>query len=149
MKRIIQRYNPEKDDSPYVELFELDDSKIKHDTMLLEVLLMLRQQDSSLAFRSSCQEGVCGSDGMNVNGKNHLSCITPVADLKQPITIKPLPGLPIIKDLIIDMSLFYQQYNSVKPYLQTERLNSEHEHLQTPEQRAELDGGYECILCAC
>ncbi|QCU90290.1 succinate dehydrogenase iron-sulfur subunit [Thiomicrorhabdus sediminis] len=149
MKIIIQRYNPETDRVPYDELFEIDDAQIQHDTMLLEVLLMLRENDSTLAFRSSCQEGVCGSDGMNVNGKNHLSCITPVSSLTQPITIRPLPGLPIIRDLIIDLNLFYQQYQSVKPYLQSEPLDSEHEHLQTPEQRAQLDGSYECILCAC
>lgn len=149
MKLIINRYNPETDKAPFDQTFELDDQLISHDTMLLEVLQLIREQDPSLGFRSSCQEGVCGSDGMNVNGKNHLSCITPVSSLKQPIVIKPLPGLPIIKDLIIDMELFYKQYREVDPFLQTTPLNPDQEHLQTPEERAKLDGSYECILCGC
>ncbi|BCN93269.1 succinate dehydrogenase iron-sulfur subunit [Thiomicrorhabdus immobilis] len=149
MKLIINRYNPENDQAPYEQFFEVDDALIQPDTMLLEVLQMVREQDPSLGFRSSCQEGVCGSDGMNVNGKNHLSCITPVTSLKQPIVIKPLPGLPIIKDLIIDMKLFYQQYQDVKPFLQATPLNPSQEHLQTPKERAKLDGSYECILCGC
>lgn len=149
MKLTISRYNPEKDKSPYDEVFEVNDALIKHDTMLLDVLHLVREQDPSVGFRSSCQEGVCGSDGMNVNGKNHLSCITPVATLSQPIIIKPLPGLPIIKDLIIDMSLFYEQYQSIDPFLQTVPLDIEQEHLQSPQERAKLDGSYECILCGC
>ena len=149
MKITISRYNPEKDKVPYDETFEIDDALIKHDTMLLDALHLVREQDPSVGFRFSCQEGVCGSDGMNVNGKNHLSCITPVSTLSQPIIIKPLPGLPIIKDLIIDMSLFYQQYQSVDPFLQTEPLNLEEEHLQSPKERVKLDGSYECILCGC
>lgn len=149
MKLTISRFNPEKDKVPYDENFEVDDDLIKHDTMLLDVLHLIREQDPSVGFRSSCQEGVCGSDGMNVNGKNHLSCITPVSTLSQPIIIKPLPGLPIIKDLIIDMSLFYQQYQSVDPFLQTETLDPREEHLQSPTERAKLDGSYECILCGC
>lgn len=149
MKLIISRYNPEIDYSPYDETFIIEDSLIKHDAMLLELLHLVREQDSSLAFRSSCQEGVCGSDGMNVNGKNHLSCITPVSSLSQPIVIKPLPGLPIIKDLIIDMELFYKQYQNVDPFLQSDKINLEEEHLQTPEERAKLDGSYECIMCGC
>ena len=149
MKLTISRYNPEKDKVPYDETFEVDDTLIKHDTMLLDVLHLIREQDPSVSFRFSCQEGVCGSDGMNVNGKNHLSCITPISSLSQPIIIKPLPGLPIIKDLIIDMSLFYQQYQSVDPFLQTEPLDIEEEHLQSPKERAKLDGRYECILCGC
>lgn len=149
MKLIISRYNPGIDYSPYDETFIIEDSLIKHDTMLLELLHLAREQDSSLTFRSSCQEGVCGSDGMNVNGKNHLSCITPVSSLSQPIVIKPLPGLPIIKDLIIDMELFYKQYQNVDPFLQSEKINLEEEHLQTPEERAKLDGSYECIMCGC
>lgn len=149
MKIIISRFNPETDSAPYEQTFEVDNGRIQHDTMLLEVLKIIQEQDPSLGFRSSCQEGVCGSDGMNVNGQNHLSCITPVASLSQPITIRPLPGLPIIKDLIIDMSLFYEQYQKVDPFLQAGDVDIEHEHLQSPEDRAKLDGSYECILCAC
>lgn len=149
MKLIINRYNPQTDQAPYDQTFEIDNDLIQADFMLLDLLHLVREQDPTLGFRSSCQEGVCGSDGMNVNGKNHLSCITPVTSLKQPIVIKPLPGLPIIKDLIIDMKLFYQQYQDVKPFLQATPLNPLQEHLQTPEDRAKLDGSYECILCGC
>ncbi|WP_040725220.1 succinate dehydrogenase iron-sulfur subunit [Thiomicrorhabdus sp. Kp2] len=149
MQLIISRFNPETDKRPYDKTYNIDDSLVPDDLMLLGLLHLVRQQDPTLGFRSSCQEGVCGSDGMNVNGKNHLSCITRVSSLAQPIVIKPLPGLPIIKDLIIDMNLFYSQYQSVKPFLQTTELNLEHEHLQSPEDRAKLDGSYECILCGC
>ncbi len=149
MNIIISRFNPETDQQPYEQSYQIDDKMIHHDTMLLDLLKQVRQQDPSLAFRSSCQEGVCGSDGMNVNGQNRLSCITPVNSLEQPIIIRPLPGLPIIRDLIIDMSLFYEQYQKIEPFLQTEELNPDQEHLQSPQERAKLDGSYECILCAC
>ncbi|WP_373016874.1 succinate dehydrogenase iron-sulfur subunit [Thiomicrorhabdus sp.] len=149
MEFIISRYNPETDSEPYDQQFHLSDAEITTDMMLLEALHKIRQQDPSLSFRFSCQEGVCGSDGMNVNGRNCLSCITPLSSLESPIVIKPLPGLPIIKDLIIDMELFYKHYREVQPYLQTTELNPELEHLQTPEQREQLDGAYECILCGC
>lgn len=149
MHVIISRYNPETDADPYEQSYEVDDNLVHDDSMLLDVLKLIQEQDPTLTFRHSCQEGVCGSDGMNVNGKNHLSCITPVSSLTQPIVIKPLPGMPIIRDLIIDMSLFYEQYQKVDPFLQTDELDVAHEHLQSPEDRAKLDGSYECILCAC
>lgn len=149
MKFIISRYNPETDQDPFDQTFELDDALLHADSMLLDALHLLREQDPSIAYRSSCQEGVCGSDGMNVNGKNRLSCVTSLSELGQTITLRPLPGLPIIKDLIIDMTLFYKQYKAVKPYLETIPLNLEHEHLQSPEERAKLDGAYECIMCGC
>ena len=146
---MISRFNPEMDKAPYDKTYNIDDNLIANDLMLLGLLQLVREQDPTLSFRSSCQEGVCGSDGMNVNGKNHLSCITRVSSLQQPIIIKPLPGLPIIKDLIIDMDLFYQQYKSVNPFLQTEEIDTTQEHLQSPKERAKLDGSYECILCGC
>lgn len=149
MRFIISRYNPETDPAPYDQTFELEQHLLPTDGMLLDALHLLREQDPSLGFRSSCQEGVCGSDGMNVNGKNCLSCITPLTGLSDTIRIQPLPGLPIIKDLIIDMSLFYQQYQSMDPFLQTTPFDAKHEHLQSPEERAKLDGSYECILCGC
>ena len=149
MKVTISRFNPEMDQEPYTQSYEVNDDLIMSDSMLLDVLKLIQEQDPTLAFRSSCQEGVCGSDGMNVNGKNQLSCITPVAQLQQPIVIRPLPGLPIIRDLVIDMSLFYEQYQNVDPFLQTDKLDLEEEHLQSPEDRAKLDGSYECILCGC
>jgi succinate dehydrogenase / fumarate reductase iron-sulfur subunit len=92
---------------------------------------------------------VCGSDAMNINGKNGLACVTRVADLKEPVTIRPLPGLPVVRDLIVDMSQFFKQYHSVKPYLVNHEPPPEKERLQMPEEREALNGLYECILCAC
>ncbi len=117
--------------------------------MLLDALLLLREQDDSLSLRKSCREGVCGSDAMNINGRNGLACITPISGLRQPIELRPLPGLPVIRDLIVDMTQFFKQYRSIKPYLINNDPPPETERLQSPEQRVELDGLYECILCAC
>lgn len=149
MEFIIYRFNPEKDSAPYSQRFVLDNSQISADTMLLEALQKLKEQDPTLTFRSSCREGVCGSDGMNVNGQNKLSCITPLAELSEPITLRPLPGLPVIRDLVIDMDQFYQHYHAVEPYLQADPKDLDHERLQSPADRDQLDGRYECILCAC
>jgi succinate dehydrogenase / fumarate reductase iron-sulfur subunit len=148
MKFKVYRYNPEIDAQPFDQEFELDN--IEPGTMLLTALLRIKdEQDDTLSFRRSCGEGVCGSDGMNINGVNGLACITPIDDLKQPIEIKPLPGLPVIRDLIIDMDQFYKQYRAVKPYLIVKDPMPEVELTQTPEQREKLDGLYECVLCAC
>lgn len=144
----IYRFNPETDTKPYVQEFELDN--VESGMMLLSALLRIKdEQDETLSFRRSCGEGVCGSDGMNINGVNGLACITRVAELKQPIEIKPLPGLPVIRDLIIDMDQFYKQYRAVKPYLMVNDPMPEVELLQTPSQRENIDGLYECVLCAC
>ena len=102
-----------------------------------------------MSFRRSCREGVCGSDAMNINGKNGLACLTDVDSVAQPITLRPLPGLPVIRDLIVDMTQFFKQYHSIKPYLVNNDPAPERERLQTPEDREELNGLYECILCAC
>ena len=148
MKFRIYRYNPEVDKKPYVQEYELEN--IEPGMMLLAALLRIKDElDESLSFRRSCGEGVCGSDGMNINGVNGLACITPLDSLKQPVEIKPLPGLPVIRDLIIDMDMFYKQYRAVKPYLIVNDPMPEVELKQTPEQREKLDGLYECVLCAC
>jgi succinate dehydrogenase / fumarate reductase iron-sulfur subunit len=148
MKFKIYRYNPEKDTKPYIQSYQLDD--VEPGMMLLTALLRIKdEQDETLSFRRSCGEGVCGSDGMNINGVNGLACITSIDSLKQPIQIKPLPGLPVIRDLIIDMDQFYKQYRAVKPYLIVNDPMPEVELSQTPEQRENLDGLYECVLCAC
>ncbi len=148
MKFIIYRYNPEEKAEPYTQNFELDN--IEPGTMLLTALLRIKdEQDETLSFRRSCGEGVCGSDGMNINGMNGLACITSLDSLKQPVVINPLPGLPVIRDLIIDMDQFYKQYRAVKPYLTVTDPMPEVELSQTPEQREQLDGLYECVLCAC
>jgi succinate dehydrogenase / fumarate reductase iron-sulfur subunit len=147
MRFRIYRYNPDVDTAPYMQDFELNMES--GDAMLLDALMMLRKQDDSLGFRKSCREGVCGSDAMNINGRNGLACITSLSSLKQPIEIRPLPGLPVIRDLIVDMTQFFKQYHSIKPYLVNNDPPPETERLQSPKDRLELDGLYECILCGC
>jgi succinate dehydrogenase / fumarate reductase iron-sulfur subunit len=147
MKFSIYRYNPETDRQPRMQDYELPDDCGA--IMLLDALLLLKQQDDSLSFRRSCREGVCGSDGMNINGRNGLACILQLDTLKQPITLRPLPGLPVIRDLIVDLAQFYKQYRTVKPWLINNEPEPEIERLQSPEERARLDGLYECVLCAC
>lgn len=147
----IYRFNPEQDKKPYMKDYTLE-VPAGSDMMLLDALIMLKnQQDDTLSFRRSCREGVCGSDGMNINGKNGLACITHLSTLLKgnTITIRPLPGFPVIRDLVVDMTQFYKQYQKVKPYLKNDNPAPAKERLQSPEQRAKLDGLYECILCAC
>ena len=150
LKVSIYRYNPETDKKPYMQDFEVDTQG--RDLMVLDVLALVKEQDEGMAYRRSCREGVCGSDGVNMNGKNGLACITPLSDLsgKGKIVIRPLPGLPVVRDLVIDMTQFFTQYEKIKPYLITDNaLPPAGENKQSPEQRAKLDGLYECILCAC
>ncbi|MDE2088865.1 MAG: succinate dehydrogenase iron-sulfur subunit [Gammaproteobacteria bacterium] len=147
MRFLIYRYDPDTGDKPRLQAYELTD--VHPGMMLLEALLQIKRQDESLSFRRSCGEGVCGSDAMNINGRNGLACVTPLADLTEPVTVRPLPGLPVIRDLVVDLSQFYKQYRAVKPYLIVHDPEPEIEYLQTPEQRECLDGLYECILCAC
>jgi succinate dehydrogenase / fumarate reductase iron-sulfur subunit len=147
MRFSIYRYNPESDARPYMQAFELPDNC--EAVMLLDALLLLKREDDTLTFRRSCREGVCGSDAMSINGRNGLACITPLKDLAEPITLRPLPNMPVIRDLIVDLTPFYQQYRAVKPWLINEAPAPEIERLQSPDERAQLDGLYECILCAC
>jgi succinate dehydrogenase / fumarate reductase iron-sulfur subunit len=125
--------------------------KPKKDIMVLDLLHLIKEEDNSLSFRRSCREGVCGSDGMNINGKNGLACITPLSDVLKgnKLEIRPLPGLPVIRDLVVDMTEFYNQYEKIKPFLQNDSEPPAQERLQSPEDRDKLDGLYECILCAC
>lgn len=150
MRFSIYRYNPDTMQKPQMQDYDLDLEKHKP-IMLLDALLLLKQQDESLAFRRSCGEGVCGSDAMNINGKNGLACITPMSNFNNnsKIVIRPLPGMPVIRDLVVDLTQFYQQYNKIKPYLQNLSEVPTKERLQSPEERKKLDGLYECILCAC
>lgn len=149
MRFSIYRYNPETGKAPYMQEFDID-VKEHNCIMVLDVLLLIKNKyDETLTLRRSCREGVCGSDGMNINGKNRLACTTRLSDLKTPIIIRPLPGLPVIRDLVIDMTQFYNQYEKAKPYLQNDTPAPATERLQSPEERAKLDGLYECILCAC
>ena len=148
----IYRYNPDVDNAPRMQDYTLE-VKEGRDMMLLDALIQLKEQDPTLSFRRSCREGVCGSDGLNMNGKNGLACITPLSALTRSgkkIVIRPLPGLPVIRDLIIDMTQFYTQYEKIRPYLINDNKNPPaRENLQSPVQREKLDGLYECILCAC
>ncbi|HEX4911968.1 MAG TPA: succinate dehydrogenase iron-sulfur subunit, partial [Permianibacter sp.] len=148
MRFQIYRYNPETDNEPSMQEFDLEVPEGR-DMMLLEALHLLKEKDPTLTFRRSCREGVCGSDGMNINGKNGLACTTPVKSLKQPVVVRPLPGLPVVRDLIVDMSMFYKQYERIKPYLQNNSPAPAKERLQTPEDREKMEGLWECILCAC
>ena len=147
MKFRIYRYDPDRDEKPYMK--DYDVRLDPHDRMLLDALVRIKEQDDSLSLRRSCREGVCGSDAMNINGKNGLACITKLAELKEPVELRPLPGLPVIRDLIVDMTQFFKQYHSIKPYLMNDDPAPEKERLQSPKEREELDGLYECILCAC
>jgi succinate dehydrogenase / fumarate reductase iron-sulfur subunit len=146
----LYRYNPESDEAPYMQDFSVDTGD--RDLMVLDVLELIKaDHDGSVTYRRSCREGVCGSDGLNMNGKNGLACITPLSESIKggKLVIRPLPGLPVIRDLVVDMSLFYAQYEKVQPYLQNPTPAPAIERLQSPEERAQLDGLYECILCAC
>ena len=148
MRFQVYRYNPEVDTAPYMKEYELDIPEGK-DMMVLDALIQLKEKDPTLSFRRSCREGVCGSDGMNMNGKNGLACVTPVKSLKEPVVIRPLPGLPVVRDLAVDMSTFYRQYEKIKPYLQNKSPAPARERLQSPEDREKMEGLWECILCAC
>ncbi|MFA5521850.1 MAG: succinate dehydrogenase iron-sulfur subunit [Castellaniella sp.] len=148
LKFEIYRYDPDKDERPYMQKLEV--TLQPHDKMLLDALTRIKNDvDDSLALRRSCREGVCGSDAMNINGKNGLACTTNLLDLKEPIVLRPLPGLPVVRDLVVDMTHFFDQYHSIKPYLINHNPPPEKERLQSPEAREELNGLYECILCAC
>ena len=115
MRFSIYRYNPETQEPAFMQDYVLDD--VRPGTMLLEAILRIKVIDETLGFRRSCGEGVCGSDAMNINGRNGLACVTPLEELKEPIEIRPIPGIPVIRDLIVDMEPFYSQYIVVKPYL--------------------------------
>ncbi|WWO96397.1 MAG: succinate dehydrogenase iron-sulfur subunit [Candidatus Dasytiphilus stammeri] len=151
LKFSIYRYNSETNHPPRMQDYILRIDECRHDMVLLDALLLIKEQDPTLSFRRSCREGVCGSDGLNINGKNGLACITPLSSVlrnKKKIIVRPLPGLPVIRDLIVDLDIFYRQYKKIKPYLLNDTVPVR-EYLQTPAQREKLNGLYECILCAC
>lgn len=150
MQVSVYRFDPDKDNEPYMQDFDLEIPGNK-DLMVLDVLELLKEMDPSVAYRRSCREGVCGSDGVNMNGKNGLACTTPLSEVvkRGKLAVRPLPGLPVIRDLVVDMGQFYDQYKKVQPWLINDEEPPAQERLQSPEERAELDGLYECILCAC
>jgi succinate dehydrogenase / fumarate reductase iron-sulfur subunit len=147
MKFSIYRYDPDADAKPYMQDYDIALEPTDH--MLLDAILRIKMEDDSLTIRRSCREGVCGSDAMNINGRNGLACITSIRSLKEPVVLRPLPSFPVIRDLVVDMTQFFKQYHSITPYLINYDPPPEKERLQSPEQRDELDGLYECILCAC
>ncbi|MDA0902457.1 MAG: succinate dehydrogenase iron-sulfur subunit [Proteobacteria bacterium] len=148
----VYRYDPEDAEkkNPHIDRFELDLDKCG--PKVLDALIKIKaEQDSSLTFRRSCREGICGSCSMNIDGTNTLACTKSISDCKSDvIKIYPLPHMPVIKDLVSDLTNFYEQYKSVKPWLQAKEPEAnQKERLQSPEDREKLDGLYECILCAC
>lgn len=162
MKVSIYRYNPDTDDVPRMQDYEVE-LREGEDMMVLDLLEGLKEKDPSLTFRRSCREGVCGSDGVNINGANTLACITRVSAVlsggtlpsgqrltkAKAIVIRPMPGQPVIRDLVVDMTEFYKQYERMKPYLLNNEPAPSIERLQSQEDREKLDGLYECIMCGC
>ena len=150
MQVSIYRYNPDVEQDPSMQDYTVDLPEGR-DLMVLDLLELVKQQDSTVSYRRSCREGVCGSDGMNMNGTNGLACITPVSEIAKggKLVLRPLPGLPVMRDLVVDMTQFYKQYEKIQPYVINNDPPPAQERLQTPEERAELAGLYECILCAC
>ena len=148
----IYRFNPDNDEKPYLQKYEVD---ITDCPMVLDALQRIKaDMDSSLTYRRSCREGICGSCAMNINGQNTLACLCKMPETE--VKIYPLPHMPVIKDLVPDLKQFYEHYSSIKPYLQAgdDKPKNfvdgvEREYLQSPEDRKKLDGLYECILCAC
>ena len=142
----IYRYDPDKGSNPTLDTFE-----VNMDTcgpMVLDALIKIKgETDSSLAFRRSCREGVCGSCAMNIDGRNTLACLKPISEVKGDVMIYPLPHLSVIKDLIPDLKGAYAQYSSIKPWVQENDLPKDSERLQTPKDRAKIDGLWECVLC--
>jgi len=145
----IYRFNPDSDANPRIDAFELDTASCG--PMVLDALIQLKASaDASLTFRRSCREGICGSCAMNINGVNRLACTTHMDDLKGEIRIYPLPHLPVVKDLVGDLTHFYAQYAAVKPWLQTRTPPPpDHERLQSKEEQEKIDRPAACILCAC
>ncbi|MCG5535667.1 succinate dehydrogenase iron-sulfur subunit [Ectothiorhodospira mobilis] len=145
----IYRWNPETEDNPRIDTYEVDMDSCG--PMVLDALIKIKEEiDPTLAFRRSCREGICGSCAMNIDGTNTLACTKPIAEIKGDVRIYPLPHMEVVKDLIPEMTHFYAQYASIKPWLQTETpAPPDRERLQSKEDRLKLDGLYECILCAC
>jgi len=145
----VYRWDPESGENPRLDIFDVD----LKDTgpMVLDALIKIKNEtDSTLAFRRSCREGVCGSCAMNIDGRNTLACTRSISECSQVVTIYPLPHLPVIKDLVPDMTHFYAQYASIEPWIVSQTPPpADRERLQSKEERAKLDGMYECILCAC
>jgi succinate dehydrogenase / fumarate reductase iron-sulfur subunit len=148
-KFLIYRWNPDNDDNPRLDSYELDLDDCGE--MVLDALIKIKDEiDPSLTFRRSCREGICGSCAMNIDGTNTLACTKYIKDIKGTVKIYPLPHMEVIKDLVPDLTHFYAQYTSIKPWLETQtQPPPDHEMLQSKEDRELLNGLYDCILCAC
>jgi succinate dehydrogenase and fumarate reductase iron-sulfur protein len=143
----IYRYDPADGGNPRIDTYTVDLDSCG--PMVLDALIKIKNEiDPTLTFRRSCREGVCGSCSMNIAGVNTLACTKAITDISGPIKVYPLPHMPVLKDLVPDLTHFYAQHASIKPYLQTKTAEPETEWKQSPEERAKLDGLYECILCA-
>lgn len=145
----IYRWDPEKKTAPYLQTYSINTNKCG--PMVLDALIKIKNEiDPTLTFRRSCREGICGSCAMNIDGENTLACIKEINTSEKISTIYPLPHMYVIKDLVPDLTNFYAQYKSIEPWLKIKNKNSKNgEYLQSIENRAKLDGLYECILCAC
>jgi len=145
----IYRWEPDSGENPRLDTYEIDLDNCG--PMILDAIIYIKNEiDSTLTFRRSCREGICGSCAMNIGGTNTLACTKAIGDFKDDIAIYPLPHMPVVKDLVPDLTHFYAQYASIKPWMQTQSPPPpDAERLQSKEERAELDGLYECILCAC
>jgi len=144
----IYRWEPESGDNPRVDSFTLDLDQCG--PMVLDAVIKIKNEiDPTLTFRRSCREGVCGSCAFNIDGMNTLACTTRIEDSKGDIKIYPLPHMPVVKDLVTDLTHFYAQLESIEPWIKTDSPVPTRERLQTPDDREQLDGLYECILCAC
>ncbi|MGB3722963.1 MAG: succinate dehydrogenase iron-sulfur subunit [Pacificimonas sp.] len=145
----IYRWSPDDDENPRYDSYDVDMDSCG--PMVLDALIKIKNEiDPTLTFRRSCREGICGSCSMNIDGTNTLACTQPIDELKGDIRITPLPHMEVVKDLVPDFKHFYAQYASIEPWLKTKTpAPAGKERIQSPEQREELDGLYECILCAC
>ncbi len=144
----VYRWDPDTGDNPRLDSYTIDLTDCG--PMVLDALIHIKNTlDSGLTFRRSCREGICGSCAMNIGGTNTLACTSAIEDFSGEIKVYPLPHMPVVKDLVPDLSNFYAQYALIKPWLQSESPPPDRERLQSKEERAELDGLYECILCAC
>ncbi len=146
---VIYRFDPDSGENPRTDTYEVDMDSCG--PMVLDALLKIKgEMDSSLSLRRSCREGICGSCSMNIDGENTLACTKAIEDIKGDVKVYPLPHQPVVKDLVTDLSNFYAQYASVEPWMKTQSPTPpDRERLQSREDRAKLDGLYECILCAC
>ena len=144
----VYRWDPDAGDNPRLDTYRVD--RRACGPMVLDALIKIKnEQDQTLTFRRSCREGVCGSCAMNIDGVNTLACIKPIAEVRGPVRVYPLPHLEVVKDLVADLTHFYAQHQAIEPWLRTASPEPQTEWRQSHGDREKLDGLYECILCAC